>query len=289
MTEENQKEMMEDKRELKEIELDKLEISDANVRKLNAEKETESLAETMRREGLHHPIEVRWNVEKEKFEVINGQRRTIAARKLGWTKIKAFILPETMPKNEDIIRSLSENINRLDIDPRDRANAIRKILDMYNGDWLIISDILNRSVAELKKWEEYGNIPEEIKEMVTQKKLTQGAARDLAKFSKTDPAELVNIARQISEVEKNKDGKEKRVKIIEYIKRKPETSTEEIYEKFIATTKIEEELPLSVNVEFNPRLARAIKNISEKRNESPKQFITSVTREWLEGKGLLQD
>lgn len=287
MIEENKKEMVEDKRELKEIDIDNLYISESNVRKLNVEKETDSLAGEMRRSGLHQPIEARWDPDKNMFEVINGQRRTIAAKKLGWTKIRAFVLSDSIPKREDIIRSLAENVHRLDIDPRDRANAIRQILDMYDGDWNILSDVLNRSVVDLKKWEEYGSVIEPLKDMVTQGKLNQGSARELTKISKTDDSNIVKIATQISGIERRDPDLRKR--IFEYIKRKPEAKSEEIYEKFFMTDKKEEELPLSISVVFTPRIAKAIKTSSEKRNETPNQFITSITRDWLETKGLLND
>lgn len=267
---------IEDKRELKDIELDKLTVSSKNVRTINVEKDIEILAASMKKYGLRQPIEVRRVGDSDFYEVIAGSRRTLAARSLEWKTIRGFVVTE--PPKEDRILSLSENINRLDIDPKDRATNILELLDEQGGDWMTLSEMLNRSVATLQHWASYGNVPEKIQEMVTDKKLGQGYARELARFSEVDPTEMIKIAEKLASVEEkgHKDA------IINSIRKKPKITADEIGKKFEET---QEEL--SVNIIFNPRLSKAIKEESEKRSEEPFQFIKSIIRDYLDGKGLL--
>ena len=271
-------EQTEDKRELRDIELDKISVSSVNVRITNVDKEVDSLAQDMKRNGLRQPIEVRRVGDGDFYEVVAGQRRFLSARMLGWKKIRAFILSkETLVKNDRIL-SLSENINRLDIDPKDRAMAIMQLLDEHDGDWIILSEILNRSVVTLRNWSSYGYIPEKIQEMVTEKKLGQGYARELVRFSEVEPEEMVKIAEKIGSTPETS----RKNAIINSVRSRPKSTVEEISKKLE-----ESEEDISINLVFKARLAKAIKDEGNRRAENPSQLIISIIREYLDNKGLL--
>jgi ParB family chromosome partitioning protein len=271
-------EQTEDKRELRDIELDKISVSSVNVRITNVDKEVDSLAQDMKRNGLRQPIEVRRVGDGDFYEVVAGQRRFLSARMLGWKKIRAFILSkETLVKNDRIL-SLSENINRLDIDPKDRAMAIMQLLDEHDGDWIILSEILNRSVVTLRNWSSYGYIPEKIQEMVTEKKLGQGYARELVRFSEVEPEEMVKIGEKLGSTQETS----RKNTIINAIRSKPKITAEEIDKKLE-----ESEEDLAINIVFKSRLAKVIKEECNRRSEGPSQLVISIIREYLDSKGLL--
>lgn len=268
---------VEDKRELKDIELDKLSVSSVNVRITSVDKDVVLLAEDMKRYGLRQPIEVRKVGDSDFYEVVAGQRRMLAAKLLEWKTIRAFVLSSTSV-GEDRILSLSENINRVDIDPKDRAFAIRKLLEEHNGDWIVLSEILNRSVATLQNWSSYNNVPTEIQELVTEKRLGQGYARELVKFSEVDITELVKIAEKISSVpeKSSKDA------IINNIRSQPKMTAAEISKKL---DDLQEEV--AINIIFKANLAKVIIDESNRRSEEPSQLVKSIIREYLDNKGLL--
>lgn len=268
--------MKEDKRVLADIEIDKITVSEANPRKIGPEVDINILIESMRRFGLMTPIEVRKNGDF--YEVTQGSRRTMAARALGWSKIRAWVMPDDIPVQKDLERSFREQMDRLDLDPIDRSRVVNELLDECDGDWIKLSEILNRSVGTLKNWAEFGNIPEEIKKMVSEDKIKEGWARKIARYSEVSPDELVKIAEKVGGI-KEKDHKDA---IVNYIKRQPKATAEDIEKKFNA-----QEEELAINIIFSARIAKAIRDLSEQRSEEPHEFVKSIIREYLQEKGVL--
>jgi ParB family chromosome partitioning protein len=272
-------------RELKDIELDSIKVSKFNVRVTDVNKEVEILAQDLRRHGLRQPIEVRRVEGKELFDVVAGQRRLAAARMLGWKTIQAFVLSDSLRENDRLL-SLSENINRVDIDPKDRAMAVLELLEENNNDWVLLSEILNRSVATLQYWVSYCKIPEKIQIMVSGsgkdgKKLGDGYARKLTRYSEVEPEEMVKIAEKIATIPyQDKPSKDA---VIAAIRENPKITAKEIGEKL---EEIEEDLAISII--FKARVAKIIKKEGERRFEEPSQFIKSIIREYLETRGLLK-
>lgn len=272
-------------RELKDIPLDSIRVSKFNVRVTDANKEVEILAQDLRKHGLRQPIEVRRVGGKDIFDVVAGQRRMLAARMLNWKKIKAFVLSDSLPENDRLL-SLSENINRVDIDPKDRAIAVLELLEEHNGDWVLLSEVLNRSVATLQYWVTFSKIPEKIQVMVSGsgkdgKKLGDGYARKLVRYSEVEPEEMVKIAEKITAVPYQ--DKPRKEAIIAAIKENPKITAQEIEEKLE-----EQEEDLAISIIFKSRVAKIIKKEGQRRFEEPTQFIKSVIREYLETRGLLK-
>jgi ParB family transcriptional regulator, chromosome partitioning protein len=265
----------EDKRELKDIELDKLTVSASNPRKTDLKKDIDILIADLKRYGLMVPLEVRRNGEF--YEVNQGQRRMMAARALGWKKIRCWVVPEDSKKEDDIIRSFIEQIDRLDLLPKDRSRVVNDFAERYDYDWIRLSEILNRPVRTLKDWADFEKVPEQIKDMVP-KKISEGYARKLVRFSEVSPDEMVKIAEKMSVIKETnrKDA------IINSIKKSPKITASEIDKKIE-----EHDEELAINIIFKARIAKIIKEEGEKRFEDPPAFVLSIIREYLQGKGLL--
>ncbi|MBD3215847.1 MAG: ParB/RepB/Spo0J family partition protein [Candidatus Lokiarchaeota archaeon] len=124
-----------EKMEVKSIPIEMLTISDSNIRKdLNyedAQKSLKNLAEDIQENGLINPLTV---VEKDndEYEIISGLRRYKACKMLGWQTIPCHIL-QGIGKVEKMKYSLSENVHRADINPIDRAKALKKLYDHYGS------------------------------------------------------------------------------------------------------------------------------------------------------------
>lgn len=84
------------------------------------------LADSMAAEGLHQPIGVRGPRPDELFEIIWGHRRYLAAKLLLWPTIPARVFP---PDTDPLLAAISENLQRVDLDPIEEAQAVRKLLD----------------------------------------------------------------------------------------------------------------------------------------------------------------
>lgn len=100
--------------------------------------ESDELVNSIRRNGLLHPIIVR--TKGDFFEIIAGCRRFSACKALGLRKIVCHVV-ELDDKSAFEV-SLTENIQRKSLDPIEEARAFKAYVDDYG--WGGISDLASR-------------------------------------------------------------------------------------------------------------------------------------------------
>ena len=84
------------------------------------------LAESIRNLGIVQPITVR-KVEKGEFQLIAGERRLRASKKIGLKTIPSFI--KNSNDEEMLEIALVENIQRKDLDPIEIAISVKRLID----------------------------------------------------------------------------------------------------------------------------------------------------------------
>ena len=84
------------------------------------------LAESIKNLGIVQPITVR-KVENDKFQLIAGERRLRASKKIGLKTIPSFI--KNSNEEEMLEIALVENIQRKDLDPIEIALSIKRLID----------------------------------------------------------------------------------------------------------------------------------------------------------------
>jgi ParB family transcriptional regulator, chromosome partitioning protein len=120
--------------EVKDISLDSINVSELNTRKdLMAGTEDASLddlSSSIKEKGLLTPIIVQ-KKEDGSYDLIAGQRRFLACKRLEWRTMPA-IIREEMDDTDATIISLIENVHRADMSPIDKAKAYQRIHEKYN-------------------------------------------------------------------------------------------------------------------------------------------------------------
>lgn len=81
------------------------------------------LAESIRQGGIIQPIVVRQ--KGDRFQIIAGERRYLAAKLLGWTDIPAYVRDANDAQMLEL--ALVENLHREDLNPIDRALAYQRL------------------------------------------------------------------------------------------------------------------------------------------------------------------
>ena len=84
------------------------------------------LAESIKNLGIVQPITVR-KVENDKFQLIAGERRLRASKKIGLKTIPSFI--KNSNEEEMLEIALVENIQRKDLDPIEIALSVKRLID----------------------------------------------------------------------------------------------------------------------------------------------------------------
>jgi ParB family chromosome partitioning protein len=154
--------------EFREIKLSKIDISSFNTRKdLEAGMEDSSLddlASSIRDKGLLNPITV-MKRDDGGYDLIAGQRRFLACRKIGWETIPA-IVRDKLDDADAMILSLIENVHRADMNPIDKARAYEKIFEKYRN-YDRVAEETGVSMQTVKRYLSLLRLTSSIQEKIT--------------------------------------------------------------------------------------------------------------------------
>lgn len=151
----------------KEIPMNKIIISDYNVRKdLHAGSEDsniDDLAKSINEKGLLNPITI--VDRRNNYELIAGQRRFLACQLLGWETIPALIRSDVTEVDARII-SLVENVHRADLHPLDKGRAYTQIYDVF-GTYSRVSRETGVSIPTVRRYMYLLKLAPSIQELLT--------------------------------------------------------------------------------------------------------------------------
>ncbi len=139
------------------------------------EESIEELANSIKEYGVIQPIIV--TKQKDYYQIVAGERRWRASKKAGLSEIPAIIREYDEQKNSEI--SLIENIQREDLNPIEKAVAIRELLDKYNLTQQKLADKLGISRSGLANTVRILNLSPNVIELAKEGKLTEGHCKAL--------------------------------------------------------------------------------------------------------------
>jgi len=175
------------------IPIDEIVPNPNQPRRRFSEEELKELAESIKEFGVLQPIIIR---EKDgKYEIVAGERRWRAAKMAGLNRIPAVV--KEVSDEEMMILSLVENLQREDLNPVERARAIRILKEEMGLTDEEISRYLGKSRSAITNILRILNLPLEVLNMLAEGKISEGHARVLLRLK--DKEEIVNWARRIVE------------------------------------------------------------------------------------------
>lgn len=93
------------------------------------EESLETLAESIRVHGLLHPIVV--ERVGDGYQLFAGERRLRAAQRAGVATIPAIVRPAAESARQSLELALTENLQRVDLDPMEEAAAYARLVDTF--------------------------------------------------------------------------------------------------------------------------------------------------------------
>jgi ParB family chromosome partitioning protein len=137
------------------------------------ERDLAELAESIRANGVIQPVIVRrFN---DSYQLIAGERRFRAAKLVGLTTIPAVVREVT---DEQLFEwSLIENIHRRDLNPIERAQAYQRYLNSFSLTQVEAAERLGEDRSVVANYVRLLDLPEEIKQMLIDGRLSMGHAR----------------------------------------------------------------------------------------------------------------
>ena len=198
------------KEEKKEIADDLFDVSNSNnlvnislsriVRDKNQPRKTfdnktiDELASSIKEQGIINPITVR--PHGSNFIIIAGERRFLAASRAGLKTVPALI--KQVSKNDVMLISLVENLQREDLNSIDRAEGIKVLKVNLGLPWNQIGKKLGLSKQRILDLVGLLDLPDEIKKDIRNKKLTEKHGRALRKL-KDDKDKILEVSKIIKE------------------------------------------------------------------------------------------
>ncbi len=158
-----------------------------------------SLVESIKEKGIIQPISVRKN-DDGLFEIIAGERRYRAAKKIKLNTMPAYILK--IDDNFEMMElALIENIQRSNLNSMEEAEGYLLLKNKYNFSQSEIAKKISKSRSEIANKMRLLKLPANIQESLKNRKIEYGHARTLLSIknkSLIDAAHKKIIANKLS-------------------------------------------------------------------------------------------
>lgn len=262
-----------------EIPLNKIRISESNVRQTDKDAEIAELAESIKTHGLLQPVVLTGSFnDKPPYELIAGSRRYRAHKFLGKDTIRAIFYGKVDNIKAKII-SLSENMHKVELNDADKAEVITALYIHYNKDERKLAkelDLPLRTVKDYIKIEEQAT--PKAKGLLREGKVTKADVKRAIDASQGDDKKADRLLEKISGLSKYIKSR-----AVEYGKSNPKATADEIIE---AGQKYKESptIILDIDEETDEALKKAEKQLSMDRTS----IATKALSDWLKGHGYLK-
>ena len=163
-----------------------------NPRQVFLESELQDLSNSIAEHGIVQPILVRTIKDEDlggaKYEIIAGERRWRAAQKAGLHEIP--ILVREVEDRQALEIAIIENVQRADLNAIEEALGYQQLMNEYDYSQNDLAKIIGKSRSHVANTLRLLKLPDEVREMVAQGRLSAGHARTLVTASY--PVELAN-------------------------------------------------------------------------------------------------
>ena len=144
----------------------------------------ETLAQSIKEKGILQPLLLR--KKGEKYEIIAGERRWRAAKLAGLKVVPAVI--KNLTDSETLEIALIENLQRENLSAIEEAEGLNRLMSEYEYTQEVIAKVIGKSRSHIANTLRLLSLPDEIKQMIKENKLSAGHARTLV--GKDNAAEL---------------------------------------------------------------------------------------------------
>ena len=156
------------------------------------EEALDELANSIKTYGVLQPIIV--NKKDNYYEIVAGERRWRAAKKAGLSEMPCIIKDDITEKSNKEI-ALIENLQRVDLNPIDKAKGLKELIDDYGMTQKELADSIGISRSNIANSVRILNLDPRVIELAQDGKLTEGHCRNLVMIE--DPEKQYKAALNI--------------------------------------------------------------------------------------------
>ena len=147
-------------------------------RKIFDKEKLDELTESIKERGIIQPIIVRKSGdEKNKYEIIAGERRWLAAQNAGLHEVPVVEVEADDLKSLEF--AIVENVQRNDLNPIEEAKGYKRLIDEFSYDHEKVGKFIGKSRSHVSNCLRLLSLPEEVIELVEKNLISQGHAKIL--------------------------------------------------------------------------------------------------------------
>ena len=150
------------------------------------------LTESIRRNGLLQPLVVR--PAGDEYEIVAGERRWRALRRLGWTT--APIVLRELTDEQMLVLALVENLQRENLSPLEEARGYQQLIEEFALTQEDVGRHVGRDRSTITNSLRLLTLPDEVREILAAGRISAGHARAILGLD--DPGRQVELARLVA-------------------------------------------------------------------------------------------
>ncbi|TDM40856.1 ParB/RepB/Spo0J family partition protein [Macrococcoides goetzii] len=173
------------------------------------------LSESIKMHGVLQPIVVRKSVKG--YDIVVGERRFRASKLAGKVKIPAIVKQLTDTQMMEL--AVIENLQREDLNPLEEAKSYQFLMDKLNLTQAETADRLGKSRPYIANMLRLMNLPQAVKDLIDQKKISGGHGRTLLGLKSEE--EMISVAKKVIAESMSVRELEKYIKDLNHTEAKP--------------------------------------------------------------------
>lgn len=174
-----------------EIDIDMLQPNPLQPRGLITPDSLVEIVDSIREHGVLEPLVVAKTPAG--YQIVAGERRWRAAKIAGLTKVPV-IIKETTPQGM-LEMAIIENVQRIDLNPLERAQAFKRLIDEFGLSTGEISAKIGKSAPYVSNTLRLLSVPDALKDALASGATTEGHVRALASLE--DPHLIVEAYKEV--------------------------------------------------------------------------------------------
>lgn len=139
--------------------------------------ELNELAVSIREHGVLQPLIVTYDEDNDRYILITGSRRLMAAGQAGLETVPAIV--REVSEQQRLELALIENVQRADLSPLEAAEAYQRLVDEFGLSHDEVASRLGKSRVSITNTLRLLKSPVEVKKALEQNRISEGHARAL--------------------------------------------------------------------------------------------------------------
>ena len=265
--------------QIHDIPLTEITISHDNVRHSDPTKNLEELAASIKKHGLLQPVVLKGEFGHPPYQLITGQRRFLAHLQILHKPSIRAVFAGNLSKTDAVIRSLVENLQRLELRYEDTANAVTYLYEKFGKDERAVQRETGLSLRTVRDFIliEARATPK-IKKLLSQRKVSPA---DVKRAIRAAQDNMKKAEALVDLIIKNKPTAHQKRRLAVVGERQKGASAESIFNE-ARKPHVEQTIVVSLPEELIDALTKATKSLAIE----PEELTVKVLGEWLRAQGF---